>query len=196
MDWTKITTDLLVANYSKNNYVLKNGVYQANVFGIRANTQANNKFDDIVGVLRMNHGNQWETLLCNATTDPGLYWLEHPMNVKGTAILIPGQYLGSHKVGKHHGQYPALVQCGKLRVWRDNDKDDQYDYENPQDSENDGINIHHAGQNSTIVDKWSAACQVLAKITEWDEFMLQIAEHLTEGWEDLFDYTLFEEKDL
>jgi hypothetical protein len=73
MDWTNITTDKLVAAYQKKNYILKNGIYQANVFGIRANTPANNKFDDIVGILRMNYGNSWEVLLCGATTDPGTY---------------------------------------------------------------------------------------------------------------------------
>ena len=62
------------------------------------------------------YGNAWETLLCDATTDPGLYYLEHPMNVDGTAILIPGQYIGSHKTGLHKGDH-ALIQCGKLRVW-------------------------------------------------------------------------------
>jgi len=194
MDWMKVTTDKLVATYTKKNYILKRGVYQTNVFGIRANTQANDKFDDIVGILRVNHGNQWEALLCDATTDPGLYYLEHPMNVKGTAILMPGQYIGSHKTGLHKGD-SALIQCGKLRVWRDRNKDDSYDYTNPQDSVGDGIDIHHAGVNSTVVGNWSAACQVVARRTEFDSFMFQIAEHLTTGFEDLFDYTLLEEID-
>ena len=195
MNWMEVTTDKLVNAYVKKNYVLKNGIYCVNVFGIRANTQATNTFDDIVGILRMNHGNQWEALLCDATTDPGLYYLEHPMNVKGTAILMPGQYVGSHKTGLHKGD-EALIQCGTLRIWRDRNKDDIYDYTNPQDSNRDGIDIHHAGANSTIVGNWSAACQVIARRTEFDDFMLQIAEHLSEGFEDLFDYTLFEVMEL
>jgi hypothetical protein len=195
MNWMDITIELLVNNYRKNSYILKTGIYQANVFGIRANTPANNKFDDIVGILRVNNGNIWEALLCDATTDPGFYYLEHPMNVKGTAILMPGQYIGSHKTGLHKG-YRALVQCGKLRVWRDKDKDDNYDKEAPQDSNGDGIDIHHAGINSTEINNWSAACQVIAKMSEFDVFMSQVDEHIQQGYKDLFDYTLFEEKSL
>ena len=194
MDWMKVTTDKLVAAYTKKNYILKRGIYCANVFGIRANTPATNTFDDIVGILRVNHGNQWEALLCDATTDPGFYYLENPMNVEGTAILIPGQYVGSHKTGLHKGDH-ALIQCGKLRVWRDRNKDDVYDHTNPQDAINTGIDIHHAGVASTVVGNWSAACQVIARRTEFDSFMFEIAEHLTAGFEDLFDYTLFEELD-
>jgi hypothetical protein len=193
MKWTDITTDLLVSNYKKNNYVLKTGVYQLNVFGIRSSGGMTNTFNDIVGALRMNHGNMWEVLLCDATTDPGLYWLQHPMNVAGTAVLMPGQYINSHKTGLHKGQYRALVQCGKLRVWRDKDKDNEYDYTTPQDATNTGINIHHAGTNSTVIDKWSAGCQVLAKLIEFDALMEQVNEHIGKGYPDLFDYTLFEE---
>lgn len=194
MNWLEVTTEKLVAAYATKNYVLKNGIYYANVFGIRANTQATNTFDDIVGILRINHGNSWEALLCDATTDPGLYYLEHPMNVKGTAIVMPGQYIGSHKTGLHKGDN-ALIQCGTLRVWRDRNKDAVYDYTNPQDAINTGIDIHHAGLASTIVGNWSAGCLVVARRTEFDSFMFQIAEHLTAGFEDLFDLTLFEEND-
>ena len=195
MDWIKVTSEKLVAAYTQKKYILQRGIYQANVFGIRANTQANDKFDDIVGILRVNHGNAWETLLCDATTDPGLYYLEHPMNVDGTAILMPGQYIGSHKTGLHKGDH-ALIQCGKLRVWRDRNKDDVYDYTNPQDAPNTGIDIHHASVNSTVVGNWSAGCLVVARRTEFDSFMFQIAEHLTAGFEDLFDLTLFEEEEV
>lgn len=194
MNILDITTDLLIENYKKNNYILKNGVYQLNIFGIRANTPANNKFDDIVGGLRMNHGDSWEVLLCKATTDPGFYWLQNPMNIEGTAILVPGQYIGSHKLGLHRGQYRAFVQCGKMRFYRDSNKDQKYDLE-PTTIQMGviGCNIHHAGINSTIIDKWSAACQVVAKLTEYNELIAQADDHLSENWETLFNYTLFEE---
>jgi hypothetical protein len=196
MNWENITIDRLVRAYNNKNYKLTYGIYQSNIFGIRANSGATNKFDDIIGILRMNNGGVRETLLCNATTDPGIYFLENPMNVKGTAILIPGQYLCSHKVGLHKGNYRALVQCGKLRVWRDNDKDGEYDQTMPQDSNNDGINIHHAGIDSSIINKWSAGCQVVAKISEFDSFMSQIDDHLYNKWSEFFDYTLFEQSDV
>jgi hypothetical protein len=196
LNWADITTDNLLKAYNDKKYKLTYGIYQANIFGIRADLGAINKFDDIIGILRMNNGGVREALLCNATTDPGLFYLNNPINIKGTAILIPGQYLCSHKIGLHKGQYRALVQCGKLRVWRDNDKDGEYDQTTPQDSEHDGINIHHAGVDSTVVDKWSAGCQVIAKLSEFDTFMSQIDDHLYNKWSEFFDYTLFTENEV
>jgi hypothetical protein len=195
VQWIDITTDSLVNVYKKNNYILKTNPYELNVFGIRSKGGMTNTFNDIIGALRLNWGGSWEVLICKGTTDPGLYWLQHPMNVNGTAILMPGQYIGSHKTGKHNGKYRALVQCGKLRIWRDRDQDQEYDYTAPQDAINTGINIHHAGVNSIIVDKWSAGCQVCAILTEFQELMNQVDDHLT-LWPDLFDYTLFEEEKL
>ena len=196
MQWTDITTDLLINNYKKNNYKLKTRVYELNVCGIRSKDAPHNTFDDFICGLRLNHGNQWEVSIASATTDPGYYYMEHPANVDGTAILIPGQYVGSHHTGLHKGQYRALVQCGTLRVWRDNNKDDIYDHVNPQDAIGSGINIHHAGENSTTVANWSAACQVFAKLVEFNSFMSEVDDHLNMGYPDLFDYTLFEEEKL
>ncbi len=197
MDWLeKINIDLLLRNYQHNNYFIRDRSYELNVFGVRANTPANNQFDDCIGGLRLNHGNQWEVLICKATTDPGFYWLEHPMNVKGTAILVPGQYIGSHKTGLHHN-YKALIQCGKMKFYRDRNKDDTYDFD-PDTIEESviGCNVHRAGTDSTLINKWSAACQVIAKLVEYEAFMSLVNDHLEKGYPDLFDYTLLEEKNL
>ena len=47
-------------------------------------------------------------------------------NVKGTAILVPGQYRGAYKIGFHKGKYKALVQAKPVKLYIDNDKDNKY----------------------------------------------------------------------
>ena len=40
---------------------------------------------------------KWKFFCFEATTDPGDNWMDNPMvREKGTAILKPGQYRGSH----------------------------------------------------------------------------------------------------
>ena len=99
-----------------------------NIIGVRRDNQGTNTFDDFLLVmyreeeLMVNH--RW-----SATTDPGKYWLLNPINPKGTAVLVPGQYRGTWQLGKHQNSYEALVQRKPVKVWRDNSKDEIIDYE-------------------------------------------------------------------
>ena len=122
-------------------------------------------------------------------------WLE-----KGTAILKPGQYRGSHKIRLHGGKYTALGQKKDVTVYRDRDKDGKYDLnESTCDTGLFGINIHRAtskaGRKSTNVDKWSAGCQVIAANDEWHEF-LGICQEARAVHGNSFSYTLIESKDI
>ena len=83
------------------------------------------------------------------------------MNDKGVAILKPGQYRGSHTIGLHQGKYEALKQGGKVKVYRDANRDMNYDEKVIQEGVF-GINIHKAGANSTYVENWSEGCQVFS----------------------------------
>ena len=83
--------------------------------------------------------------------------MDSPMNSKGCAILVPGQYRGSHKLRLHQGRYLALGQQRSVKVYRDRDKDGHYDFdESTIDEGLFGINIHRAtkyvGKTSTYVD--------------------------------------------
>jgi hypothetical protein len=107
----------------------ENGDYNLNIVGIRnssTNNEITNKFDDLLTVSYKIDGvwyfHQWE-----ATTDPGLHWAENLLNKDGVAILVPGQYSGSHKIDLHQGKYSALKQQKPLKVYRDNNKDGKYD---------------------------------------------------------------------
>jgi len=134
------------------------------------------------------------------TTDPGKYWLENPINPKGTAILVPGQYLGTWKLGKHQGKYEALVQRKPVKVWRDNNKDSviDYPYAHAQVSEGYfGINIHRSNpyDKSYVVDRWSAGCQVFQAIDDYKEFM-DLCKSSSDLYGNSFSYTLVTEEEL
>ena len=171
-------------------YSYLTGTNQLNIIGVRESLDLD-KFNDEIYLL---YNNGVETLKgFLATTKPGKYWMEHPMNVKGTGILAPGQYPNSHCRGKHQGQYNALVQCGNLSVYRDSNKDDVFDLIlcSLEKGAGFGINIHHAGINSTLVGKWSAACQVFANEADFD-FMMSLVSISTQKF---FTYTLLTSQD-
>ena len=174
--------------------VFTEGIYNLNILGIRTKDSNANKFDDrICVVFRDELG--WMTRTWPCTTDPGTYWRENPINVAGTAILVPGQYRGAYKIGKHRSQYNALVQTGGMvRVYRDNNRDEILDMGNATDGYF-GINIHKAGEESTTVNKWSAGCQVFANEDDFEEFM-SICYAARNKWGDGFSYTLIDEPEL
>lgn len=173
--------------------VFEKGLYNLNIIGVRTPDDNANKFNDHMYVVyKDEHG--WVTRTWHCTTDPGVYWREHPMNVKGTAILVPGQYRGSHKIGLHRGKYKALVQTGgRVCVYRDNNKDDILDMDPATEQDGYfGINLHKAGSHSTEVDKWSAGCQVWANADDFAAFMA-IVEKSAETYGPQFTYTLIDE---
>lgn len=174
--------------------VFVNGDYNVNIVAIRNDIEPEpNAFDDVITVTYRNH-NQWISFWWPATTDPGRYWLMKPMRVDGTAILKPGQYRSSHKLGLHKGK-PALVQCGQLEIYRDNDRDATLDPVGPTRNGYWGINIHRAGKDSTQVDKWSAGCIVFKSSFHIESF-LTICQHSAELYGDTFSLTLIKASDM
>ena len=176
--------------------VFTEGIYNLNIIGIRNKDSNANEFDDRMCVAFQDELG-WITRTWSCTTDPGTYWLDNLSNVAGTAILIPGQYRGVYKIGKHRGQYDALVQRGgTVKVYRDANKDEVLDMDpNTEQEGYFGINIHKAGEHSTEVNKWSAGCQVFANKDDFEEFM-SICYAARTKWGDSFTYTLIDEPEL
>ncbi len=178
--------------------VFVTGQYNMNIIGIRSKSRIANAFDDQMHVIYFDENDN----LCHhkwvITTDPGTYWLENPMKVEGTAILVAGQYRGVYKVGLHKG-YEALCQRGgTVKVWRDGDRNETLDMEVDSQVEGYfGINIHRATtrqEGSRNVEKWSAGCQVFQKPDDFANFM-EIVKKQTEAhptWTK-FTYTLLED---
>ncbi|MBN1952469.1 MAG: hypothetical protein JW801_14805 [Bacteroidales bacterium] len=196
---SEISLDHVMNSLKRKSYkIFKSDVkpYNLNIVGIRSNTTIPNSFDDFITVFWKFKG-CWSFIVYQATTDPGLYWLQHPMNPLGTAVMKPGQYPGSYKVGIHRG-YKALEQIGDITVIRDYIIDDAIHYDSGREETGIfSINIHRAKLNgrSINVDKWSAGCQVFADSAEFSQFIAMCEESATH-WGNSFTYTLIEESDL
>lgn len=194
----KPTVDVMLQSMARKGYVVftreeKN--YNLNIIGIRSEKGIPNRFDDTM-VLLWRYQSLWNIHYFPITTDPGTYWLNNPMGVKGTAILKPGQYRNSHKIGFHQGKYQALVQYSPLTVYRDANKDSKLDFFLEQEGLF-GINIHRASAHgsSVYVDRWSAGCQVFASAGDFYFFMEKVkASSRIHG--NIFTYTLLDEIDL
>lgn len=166
---------------------------ELNIIGIRNSEPDNdvtNKFDDWITVV-YNKNKKWICEIFPATTDPGRKSMVDYSNPKGVARLIVGQYVHCWEVGLHQGKYEALKQTGKVKVTRDKDKDMDYDG-TFIDEGLFGINIHKAGQDSVIVDKWSEGCQVFKKEEDFNKFMNIVKNNGANK----FTYTLIESKEL
>jgi len=174
--------------------VFVNGDLNLNLVGIRKDYQASNLFDDTF-CLFAKAGGAWFIRHWPMTTDPGRFHLKNGL-AKGTAILKEGQYRGAYKIGRHRGEYPALVQAKPVTVYRDANKDGVLD-RNRTETGLFGINIHRANARtkSTLVDKWSAGCQVLADPRDFCELM-NLARKSAQAWGESFTYTLINEADL
>jgi len=178
---------------SRGHAVFTRGDYNLNIIGVRTPSRLANTFDDWMHVV-FKQDDEWKDLKFPITTDPGLYWLEHPMRVEGTAILCPGQYRGVYKLGKHRGKYLALVQTGgRVKVWRDNNKDEVLDHDPEAVAQGYfGINIHRSSTakgGSRQVEKYSAGCQVFQNPHDFDVFM-SLCQRSAEKYGSTFTYTL------
>lgn len=193
-DYERIFKDKGYVYYKGNNYDL-------NIIGIRKNISngkelVTNKFDDIIVVKCLVNGKPFMSYYV-VTTQPGITSLKTPVNTKGCAILVPGQYRGCWKIGLHKGKYEALTQDKPVSVYRDINRDNYYDYDKSKiDRGMFGINIHKAGANSVQVDNWSAGCQVFANASQFKLFMDLCHKQVINGFGSNFTYTLLTEKDL
>jgi hypothetical protein len=161
---------------------------------MRTDSTVPNRFDDEIHVFYKTQNSKWNYHLYKATTDPGTFWLLNPMQEQGTAILAEGQYLNSHSLGLHKGQYEALVQTKPLTVIRDYERIAKLDFMNgKKDTGYFGIDIHRASAtgNTKYVDKYSAGCQVFENADAFHEF-ISFCERHEKLYGNHFTYTLID----
>lgn len=184
--------------FKKMNYsYFEKGSYNLNIIGVRSKERINNNtFDDYIIVEYKDSYGKWIRNVFPATTNPGVYWLTNPCSSAGCAILVPGQWRQCWTIGLHKNKYKALVQCKPIKVYRDNNKDKNLDYNVKIQEGIFGINIHKAGIDSKYVDNWSAGCQVFKKLSDFNAFMKLCEIQKNTGLGDKFTYTLIDEKDL
>lgn len=154
-------------------YVMKS--YKMKVFsapfdmtlgGIRTVDNRSNAFNDWLFMLYHDSSGQLCGIVEPGTTDAGLYYRKHPMNVEGTAVIMHGfQYRGVYEYqnpkfdGKpgHKGQ-EAFRLVKPLLIVRDVDRDVYLDFDGEVKLENAATNGHDMGTVGKNVDKWSAGC--------------------------------------
>lgn len=154
--------------------------------GYAKNQDLPNHWNDTIIVL-LKDGN---TLFkAAATTEPGRYYTNNPMNPLGAARVVQNTFYPQlWKFGRHQG-YPALVQDGEIKVARDKNKDYARAGDIIDQGNEFGINLHHGNDNPTI-GLYSAGCQVIQKKRDF-KALLALLQDLkpTSG---LFSYILFE----
>lgn len=177
------TLEELKAEFAKLNYRWFDTL---NFVGIRSKANKPNEFDDLFGLIQ-NGTIRW----FSCTTNPGTHWLKNLLNPKGAALLKPGQYIDTWKIGLHQGKYKAFVQAKPVTVYRDANKNDFAEETSVTDTGLFGINIHRANDKmvSKIIDKWSAGCQVLNNPADFN-IALQQGEDSKLNY---FTYTLLKE---
>lgn len=170
------------------------GDYNLNLIGVRSPRDKAGDFDDVMVCLYKVKG-AWRVHIWPITTDPGAHYLKNPINKKGCAILVPGQYRSAYVIGEHHGS-PALVQHGgPVRVWRDGNEDTTLNWAYGSRGIEGwyGINIHRAKAQGITEspDYHSAGCQVFALASE-HKAMMDLARCAAKLYGNSFTYTLIE----
>jgi hypothetical protein len=179
--------------------------YNLNIIGIRSTNNIPNAFDDLLVIVYKDSNKKERLLSFQATTDPGLFWLQNPLNVKGTLILVPGQYESCYQLGVHGRSsdhpYRALEQVAPMTYVRDFDRDKVLDFELINDPKKiiSGIyktNIHRANElhESVQIDKWSAGCQVVADPVDFAT-LINLCDKASQLYGNKFTYTLLDNKD-
>lgn len=175
---------------------VNNKGFDVNIIGVRNSStgqKVTNAFDDCLTLSYKENG-EWKFHCWPATTDPGKKGVLEYHNAAGVARLVEGQYRGSHTIRLHQGKYEALGQAKNVKVYRDANKDLNYD-ENKIQEGIFGINIHKAGADSTYVENWSEGCQVFKKSADFEEFM-KICRKARDIHGNSFTYTLIESSDI
>jgi hypothetical protein len=174
-----------------------NKSYDVNIIGVRnvaTGTEVTNVFDDTITLAYKEYG-VWKFHQWAATTEPGKKGMLEGKAVGGVAFLVPGQYRKSHGIGLHQGKYEALRQIGNLKLYRDGDRDLEFDKDRITECSNCGVNIHKAGADSTFVENWSEGCQVFKRERDFLQFMEIVKKaRLVHG--NSFSYTLLESSDI
>lgn len=125
---TPNTLDVLAKKLGYRVFTNASKPFNVNIWGVRANDQKSGKFDDYILVFWMTDKG-WDSIRVKATVDPSDHYLLNPIHKLGTAIIKTGQHTDIWRLGKHKGNYDALIQRQPITLIRDFDKDDSIDYD-------------------------------------------------------------------
>lgn len=171
--------------------------YELNIVGLRNRERRANAFDDEIHVFYHLPNGQVKYHRFVATTDPGLPYLENPLNGQNTAILKQGQWPG-YELGLHRGKTPALVQRQPVTVLLDGDRNGLLNFASTHEATGSfGINLHPAfgREPRRYVGTNSAGCQVLRDDADMAT-LLRLANVHRDRYGNRFTYTLLDFREL
>lgn len=174
-----------------------------NIIAVRTELQVADVFNDLMFIVYKKDGEE-KLFSAIVTTDPGTTYQIKPLNPKGCAAIAPGQYINAYKLGFHQGKsdHRALIQVGKIKVFRDNDKDGILELD-PATIEEGCFGCNHHGvrvedkkgnpiEQASKIGPWSAGCTVHERWSKKEEEM-----DIVQSYGDaLVSYTVIDEKDL
>ena len=168
--------------------IFDKGNYNLNIWGIRCNTVDTSTFNDLLLVFyKANDANpkmngKWTYDWFSITTDQRI--LNSPNMTKHITKTF--------KVGKHKGDYPALVQVKPLPLYRDNNRDNKLDLSGRISYEMAGINIHRASKWKIIrtIGLYSAGCQVFESVRDYEDKFMPLVNKAKDLYGNSFTYTL------
>jgi hypothetical protein len=122
--------DRVIAVMERKGYNVDRGPGEVNIVYVEGmdpdgtpNANEANKWNDLRLVIRFEEGQPKIIGSWAATTEPGRYFTENPVNPRGAARIEFGQYK-AWQVGMHRGNHEALVQTGgQITICRDLNKD-------------------------------------------------------------------------
>ncbi|HHN48737.1 MAG TPA: N-acetylmuramoyl-L-alanine amidase [Bacteroidales bacterium] len=171
--------------------------YNLNIVGIRKTDAEPDKFNDQIVVFWLFDG-KWHLREYSATTDPGLAFLNAPVNQPGNILLKDGQYLSAFRLGRTQGKFKALVQARPLTVIRNFKRNSlMFTTNGKQQTGFFGIHVYHtpgSGLN-VFTRQWTAGSQLFAKTSDYAGF-IKLCENAVLNWDNSFTYTLLNENDL
>ena len=190
LDPALVTRDLVCAAVRARGWAwFDGGDFDLNLVALRCTPGTTNAFDDLLTCSWM-EGAVWQFRAWRCTTDPGRPALVDPRRADGTAVIAEGQHRAAYVLGLHTGAYECLIPRVPIPVMRDRDRDAIVDPDLPSTSSS--VQIHRANPTraSTIVDRWSEGCLVLADPLNFAEFMRLVHEQVRHGRGDRFTLSL------
>lgn len=141
------------------------------ILGVRSKNDIPDSYDDKFYLYK---GTDFY-MVTTGSTNSGIYGLLNfkKWNKNGTAVVKSNEwYYDVWKPGKHKGKMDALVQRGKIKVYRDNNLDDKNDETGEIHEGYYGINFHTITYRSgehvrKTIGAWSIGCQTPNKTKDY-----------------------------
>ena len=111
MSATKYNFSEILSVMDKKNYAYyTRGLYNLNLIGVRSENSVSDKFDDLLYAFYRADDNHFKLHEFPMTSDAGRHWLLNPMNIRGCAILVPGQYRNCYQIGGMCWFKPEVIE--------------------------------------------------------------------------------------